>query len=79
MGEWRAEGAETVTDDDDHWEEHARLLMAKLLPMVREHLNIDGNSFAALYGATWAMEEACHTVMKERGIQAYRGDEEALL
>ena len=68
-----------MTDDDDHWEEHARLLMAKLLPMVREHLDLDGNTYAAVYGATWAMGEACRTVIKERGIQAYRSDDEALL
>jgi hypothetical protein len=48
--------------DEDHREEHARLLRAKLLPMVREHLDLDGATFAAVYGATWAMEEACSTV-----------------
>lgn len=50
-------------------------LMAKLMPLVREHLDRDGNTYAAVYGATWAMEEACRTVIKERGIQAYRSDD----
>jgi hypothetical protein len=59
----------SLSDPDDHWEVHVEEMKALLLPLLRQHFDRVGASFAEAAGVSYALQEVMRQVLAERGVK----------